>query len=227
MQDDIRLRYEQTLDESHHGRPTVVETVRTGGRGRPRIHIDRSFLQWAYGQRSTAGISRFLNVGRNTVRRALLDFGIAESQEDPFHANSEAAGDDGQDDIHLLERDDLLDPNIPFSFNPSNTDADLQPSTSDQHSRSVVSYTGPLSTLTDDALDELILQLRSHFHRAGISMLDGMLRRLGQRLPRERIRASLMRIDPVQRVFQRIRIRRRVYSVPGPNSLWHHDGQHG
>jgi hypothetical protein len=84
MQDDIRLRYEQTLDDSHHGRPTVVETVRTGGCGRPRIHIDRSFLQWAYGQRSTAGISRFLNVGRNTVRRALLDFRIAESQEDPF-----------------------------------------------------------------------------------------------------------------------------------------------
>lgn len=36
-----------------------------------------------------------------------------------------------------------------------------------------------------------------------------------------------MRIDPVQHVFQRISIRRRVYSVPGPNSLWHHDGQHG
>lgn len=58
-------------------------------------------------------------------------------------------------------------------------------------------------------------------------MLNGMLRALGHQIPRERIRASLVRIDPVQRVFQRIRIRRRVYSVPGPNSLWHHDGQHG
>jgi hypothetical protein len=28
-------------------------------------------------------------------------------------------------------------------------------------------------------------------------------------------------------VFQRITIRRRTYHVPGPNSLWHHDGQHG
>ncbi|RXW17274.1 hypothetical protein EST38_g8582 [Candolleomyces aberdarensis] len=27
-------------------------------------------------------------------------------------------------------------------------------------------------------------------------------------------------------VFERFRIRRRTYSVPGPNSLWHHDGQH-
>jgi hypothetical protein len=58
-------------------------------------------------------------------------------------------------------------------------------------------------------------------------MLDGMLRHLGHRLPQERIRESLMRIDPIQQVFQRIRIHRRVYSVPGPNALWHHDGQHG
>ncbi|KAJ7900776.1 hypothetical protein B0H13DRAFT_1560470, partial [Mycena leptocephala] len=47
------------------------------------------------------------------------------------------------------------------------------------------------------------------------------------RIPERRDRQSLLRIDPVQRVFQRITIRRRTYSVPGPNSLWHHDGQHG
>jgi len=210
MQVDIRLRYEQTLDESHHGHPMVIETIRTGGRGRPRIHIDPDFLQWAYSQRSTASISRFLNVGRNTVRRALLDYGISESQEDPFPANHDVTGSD--DGLELLERDDLLDPNL------------ILPN---QNALSIVSYTGPLSTVTDNDLDDLISNLRSHFHRAGISMLDGMLRRLGHRLPRDRIRESLMRIDPVQRIFQRIRIRRRVYSVPGPNSLWHHDGQHG
>jgi hypothetical protein len=31
----------------------------------------------------------------------------------------------------------------------------------------------------------------------------------------------------VRRIFERIRIRRREYRVLGPNSLWHHDGQHG
>lgn len=36
-----------------------------------------------------------------------------------------------------------------------------------------------------------------------------------------------MCIDPVHHVFQHIRIHRQVYSVPGPNSLWHHNGQHG
>jgi hypothetical protein len=58
-------------------------------------------------------------------------------------------------------------------------------------------------------------------------MLDGMLCYLGYHIPRDRIRSSLIRIDPVQRVFQRIRIRRREYKVAGPNALWHHDGQHG
>ena len=58
-------------------------------------------------------------------------------------------------------------------------------------------------------------------------MLDGMLRRLGHHVSWERIRLLLLRIDPVQCVFECIRIRHRVYSVPGPNSLWHHNGQHG
>ncbi len=58
-------------------------------------------------------------------------------------------------------------------------------------------------------------------------MLNGMLRRLGHRVPIEHIRQSLLRIDPVRQIFERIRIRRREYRVLGPNSLWHHDGQHG
>ena len=49
----------------------------------------------------------------------------------------------------------------------------------------------------------------------------------GYRISYQRIRQSLLRIDPIHRVFDRIRIRRCVYSVPGPNALWHHVGQHG
>jgi hypothetical protein len=223
MQLDIRLQYEEALDQSHYGRPTVVERIHTGRCGRPRVHIDPDFLRWAYAHRSTSGIARFLHVGRRTVRNALLDYGIAETQDNPFNPTIE----DEEDDETRYE--DLLDPNIPFpgSIPISNVPDGQSPNSTDQLALPVVSFTGPLSTILDVELDTLIQQLRAHFRRAGISMLDGMLRRLGHRLPRERIRESLMRIDPVQRVFQRIRIRRRVYSVPGPNSLWHHDGQHG
>jgi len=213
MQTDIRQRYEEMLDASHHGRPTIVQTIRTGNRGRPRIQIDPEFLQWAYSHRTTSGIRRFLNVGRSTVRNALLNYGIAQPQQSPF------ASEDEQVEPGTLVEDHLLDPELP---SPTQLPHDVVGS-----APQVTSFTGPVSSLTDDQLDELVIHLRSHFRCAGISMLDGMLRRLGHRVPRDRIRGSLMRIDPVHRVFQRIRIRRRVYSVPGPNSLWHHDGQHG
>lgn len=147
------------------------------------------------------------------VRSALLAYSIAEHHDSPF-----AVPTIDVDDEEILQHDDLLDPDIPVPTNIPAVDAVNQP---------VVSFTGPLSTPSDDVVGNLIFQLRSHFRHAGISMLDGMLRRLGYRLPRERIRESLMHIDPVQRVFQRIRIRHRVYSVPGPNLLWHNDGQHG
>ena len=58
-------------------------------------------------------------------------------------------------------------------------------------------------------------------------MLHGMLQRLGYQIPRERIWQSLYHIDPVHRIFGRIRIHRHIYSVTGSNALWHHDGQHG
>jgi hypothetical protein len=160
-------------------------------------------------------------VGRSVVRNALLEYGIAQPQENPFSGSIES------DTNTLLLEDDLLDPNSPIPHGLTANALDNTSNVSDSTTPTLVSFTGPLSTLSDDMLDNLISQLRSRFRRAGLSMLDGMLRRFGHRLPRERIRESLMRIDPVQRVFQRIRIRRRVYSVPGPNALWHHDGQHG
>jgi hypothetical protein len=164
------------------------------------------------------------------VRNALLEYGIEEPQADPFLASREAA-EIPSPELHHTDTlaasqtdvviDDFLDPDASVF---DHTQANLQ---NRQANRLIMSYTAPVSNITDLELDELLRELRSSFHRAGISMLDGMLRSIGYRIPRERIRTSLMRIDPVQRVFQRIRIRRREYHVPGPNSLWHHDGQHG
>jgi hypothetical protein len=224
MRSEIHQQYEHALDSSHHGHPVLTEQVYTGRRGRPAIRIDPDFLRWAYSLRSTSSISRFLHVSRQRVRSALLEHGIAVPQADPFmHGREES---DHTDDItadsaaQTAATDSLLNPNLPLplAFPP-----DI-PTPAGQHT---VSFTAPLSTLSDAELDELILCLRRHYCRAGVTMLHGMLLRLGHRIPQERIHQSLLRIDPVQRVFERIRIRRRTYSVPGPNSLWHHDGQHG
>ncbi|KAI0046233.1 hypothetical protein FA95DRAFT_1466219, partial [Auriscalpium vulgare] len=86
--------------------------------------------------------------------------------------------------------------------------------------------TGPMSDIGDDQLVNSILHLRVQFPRAGVSMLDGLLRATGLRVSKARIRQALLQIDPVRRVFERITIRRREYQVAGPMALWHHDGQH-
>ncbi|KAJ7026752.1 hypothetical protein C8F04DRAFT_966135 [Mycena alexandri] len=181
-----------------------------GGRAEiilPAYDIDPDFLRWAYSLRSTSSIARFLGISRGTVRTALLAYGIAVPRQQPtslsFRNHNSGVQDTPEDDY-------LVDPDEQPAAGPG-----------------ISSYTGPLSTISDEELDGLLIRLRRHYRRAGITMFDGMLRRLGHHVPRERIRQALIRVDPVQRVFQRIRIRRRTYHVPGPNALWHHDGQHG
>jgi hypothetical protein len=221
MRNDIRTQYEISLSTSHYGRPSIVGVMRTGRRGRPRLVFDPGFLQWAMTQRTTSRIASFLSVGRTTLRQAMLDYGLAEPGDNPFLPEGSISLDSSE--TGLVSDDDILEPELPLPLTLPQ-EVVVNATSVAQYS---VSSTAALSTMTDDELDNLLLQLKTHFRRAGITMLDGMLRQQGHRVPRDRIRASLLRIDPVHRVFNRIRIRRRIYSVPGPNSLWHHDGQHG
>ena len=62
MQNDVRQQYEQTINESHHGHPVIVETIHTGQCGRPALQINCEFLQWAYSLRSISSIAHFLGV---------------------------------------------------------------------------------------------------------------------------------------------------------------------
>ena len=135
-----------------------------------------------------------------------------ESDIDDLEANLSTSSD--SDNVNT-DPSDFLDPQL----EADNFDALPLPSI-----HPLPSY---LSTMSDEELDAILSELRSHYRRAGLCMLDGMLKRLGHRVQTERIRQSLLRIDPVHRIFDRIRIRRRGYTVPGPNALWHHDGQHG
>lgn len=45
MRNDIRTQYDISLNESHHGQPSVVGVLRTRRRGRPRLIIDPQFLE--------------------------------------------------------------------------------------------------------------------------------------------------------------------------------------
>jgi hypothetical protein len=165
-------------------------------------------------------------VSRRTVRNALLCYGIAEPQANPFTASeSPPPSFPGLDGSEF--NDHATDNFLPSSDNATSLDTEdpiLNPILSLPTSFTgiplpqITSYTGPLSIITDADLDAIVHMLRHHYSRAGITMLDGLLRALGYHIPRSRIHESLLRIDPVQRVFERIRIRSVRRS--GPNQFF-------
>jgi hypothetical protein len=171
MRNDIRTQYEISISTSHYGRPPVVGVLRTGRRGRPRLVFDPGFLQWAMTQRTTSRIASFLSVGRTTLRQAMLDYGLAEPGDSPFLPEDSISLDPLASEtvlVSLADNDDILEPELPLPLTLPQEVVNATPFA--QYS---MSSTATLSTMTDDQLDNLLLQLKTHFRRAGITMLDG------------------------------------------------------
>ena len=87
---------------------------------------------------------------------------------------------------------------------------------------------GRYSTITDEELDSLIKEYISrHGNTTGQSYIIGYIRSLKLKVQRDGVRESLTRVDPRNTELRwACVVTRRVYSVPGPNSLWHIDGHH-
>ena len=81
--------------------------------------------------------------------------------------------------------------------------------------------------ISDNELDTLVEDFVTNFPTAGQKTLAGHLNTLGYRIQRFKIRESLYRVDPwgMEQRSRRL-LHRRKYKVPGPNSLWHIDGNH-
>ncbi|KAJ7748135.1 hypothetical protein B0H16DRAFT_1849759 [Mycena metata] len=148
MLNDVEIVYQQAIDASHHGRPTVVERVHTGRPGRPRVVIDPNFLQFAHEHRSTTGIGRFLNVSRGVVQAALLRQGLVEPGmapfEDPLSENAELP------EAPLGLEDDILDPDYAV---PQVLPADVADATPPRHPRLVTSLQLQTGNLTASCSD--------------------------------------------------------------------------
>ncbi|XP_034544131.1 uncharacterized protein LOC117816121 [Notolabrus celidotus] len=83
------------------------------------------------------------------------------------------------------------------------------------------------ATLSNDNLNRLVGEILQSTRNAGERYVHGSLRSRGLRIQRWRVRQSLQEVDPIGRSFRRRHaIRRRIYSVPTSNQLWHIDGNH-
>ena len=83
------------------------------------------------------------------------------------------------------------------------------------------------SSITDDRLDELVVGVQRQFPNWGNRQMYGHLLSLGIRVQYHRVRESQNRVDPEGSTMRRLRnLRRRQYSVRGPQHMWHIDGHH-
>ena len=84
------------------------------------------------------------------------------------------------------------------------------------------------SGITDDALDGAIQEIKSDFPAVGYRMTHGILIGRGIRVQVSRVREAMRRCDPEGVALRWLRgmHSRRVYSVHGPQALWHIDGNH-
>lgn len=81
--------------------------------------------------------------------------------------------------------------------------------------------------LSDAELDSLTRDFKRKKPDSGLRYLTGFLRNKGVRVQKRRIIASLRRVDGLGQVLRsRTAIKRRKYSVPRPNYLWHCDSHH-
>jgi hypothetical protein len=83
------------------------------------------------------------------------------------------------------------------------------------------------SSIADADLDAMVFLILESFPNYGRAMVSAELLRRGHRVQRYRVRAAYIRVHGAPRAWGQRNIPRRPYSVAGPNSLWHHDGQHG
>ncbi|KAJ8925281.1 hypothetical protein NQ315_009109 [Exocentrus adspersus] len=80
------------------------------------------------------------------------------------------------------------------------------------------------SNISDEDLETSIRQLNKNYPNSGSVMMLSLLRAQGIEIQRARVRRMLKYIDPVgtERRWSKT-IKRRIYKVPCPNSLWHMD----
>ena len=81
--------------------------------------------------------------------------------------------------------------------------------------------------ISEDDLDSVIKGIKSEHPLCGERMMAGFLISKGLHVSRSKMRASIHRVDPINTALRWVRrTPRHVYSVTGPNSLWHNDGCH-
>ena len=80
--------------------------------------------------------------------------------------------------------------------------------------------------LSASTLDSIVRSIISDHPNDGEVLMQGHLCRLNINVQRQDLRESIHRVDEANTQLRRANVKRRVYSVDHPNSVWHLDGNH-
>lgn len=88
-----------------------------------------------------------------------------------------------------------------------------------------VNYVEPLQGMTDEEIDTFVNHNKQKDR--GEVYLQGLVLAAGHHITRERLRASVGRVDAAGRELRKQKaIKRREYNAAGPHHIWHIDGHH-
>ena len=83
------------------------------------------------------------------------------------------------------------------------------------------------SSIEDVVLDHIMRELKEEFPNSGYRTIDSLLRQRGICIKQLQLREAMHRTDSYGITVRFADfIRRRTYRVPGPQALWHVDGNH-
>ena len=83
------------------------------------------------------------------------------------------------------------------------------------------------TNISDQDLETYLKDIKASHSSCGEVMIQGHLIHSGVKVPRERLRAAIHHVDHTNTVARRSSvIRRRIYTTPHPNFVWHLDGNH-
>ena len=80
--------------------------------------------------------------------------------------------------------------------------------------------------MSEHDFDDLVSSIKADFPTAGEIIMAEILRSRGVYIQRGRLRDFIHRTDPFNTALRWHQLGRMPYSGPGPNSLWHIDGNH-
>ena len=91
--------------------------------------------------------------------------------------------------------------------------------------RKMVNYQDPLLQINDEEVELFAFDVFQDNPERGQIFFDGYLRALDIKIPRDRLRDCVHRVDPGGNSTRlRKSIKRRIYNITRPNNLWHIDG---